>query len=51
VYNVLPTADLTATVWDLVTVTGQTDNGTQRTVTDPAATGLNKFYQIQITIP
>ena len=28
-----------------------TNNGTQRTLTDPVATGVQKFYRIEITKP
>jgi|GEM_PF-3065333 len=37
--------------WSALTSTNVSDNGTERTVTDPDATGDSKFYRIQITWP
>lgn len=36
---------------DLATGTTQSDSGSERTVTDPNATGAKKFYQVEITKP
>ena len=50
-YPVKSKADLFATPRNPVATAGQTDNGPQRTVTDPAVTGAKKFYHIEITKP
>ena len=50
-YNVTSKADLNVAGWTAVTVSPPTDNGTQRTVTDANATGVQKFYRIEITKP
>ncbi len=44
-------ADLSAGSWVPLTTTSQSDTGTERTVTDTAATGARKFYRIHITTP
>ncbi len=50
-YTVLSTTTLPGT-WTTITGASQSDNGTQRTVTDPnAASAPVKFYRVQITIP
>ncbi len=43
--------DLTSGSWTTLTGTTQADNGSERTVTDPSATGPRKFYRIEITKP
>ena len=43
--------DLTLSAWTTLTGTTQADLGAQRTVTDTAATGVQKFYRIEITKP
>ena len=42
---------LTAGNWDPLSGTAQSDNGSERTVTDLNATGATKFYRIDITKP
>ena len=37
--------------WQPLTSTSQSDNGTERTVTDLNATGAKKFYHVEITKP
>ncbi len=37
--------------WESLTGSTQTDNGEERTVTDPSATDTSKFYRIQIAKP
>jgi hypothetical protein len=43
--------DLATGTWQPLTGTTQSDNATQRTVTDMDATGTEKFYRIEITKP
>ena len=43
--------DIAIGSWTTLTGTTQSDNGTQRTVTDTGATGAKKFYHIEITKP
>ena len=50
-YTVTFKTDLTAATWVPLPGGIITDNGQQRTVTDPAATGAKKFYHIEITKP
>ena len=50
-YTVKYRPDLAGGTWTTLTGTTQADNGTTRTVTDPAATGAMKFYHIEITKP
>ncbi len=44
-------ADLRPGSWDPATVSAPSDNGTERTVTDTAATETSKFYRMEITKP
>lgn len=50
-YTVRYQLDLGSVSWQTLTGTSASDNGTERTVTDPDATGPAKFYQIQISKP
>jgi len=50
-YTVKFRTDLATGTWQTLTGTTQNDNGNQRTVTDPGATGAQKFYRIEITKP
>ena len=50
-YTVQFKTDLAAAIWNSLTGTTQSDNGTTRTVTDPNATGPKKFYRVQISKP
>ena len=50
-YTVKAKSDLLGATWDPVAASPPTDNGAQRTVTDTAASGPNKFYHIEITKP
>lgn len=48
-YTVLYSWDLSPASWSELTGTTQSDNGEERTVTDPAAGGARKFYKVQIS--
>jgi hypothetical protein len=50
-YVVKSSTDLTPGSWDPATVSAPSDNGTERTLTDTAATGPKKFYRVEITKP
>ena len=50
-YTVVSKASLADPNWVALGSTTQSDNGTQRTVTDLNATGSNKFYKVQISKP
>lgn len=43
--------DLTPGSWNPATVSAPSDNGTERTLTDTAASGTKKFYRVEITKP
>ncbi len=43
--------DLTAGTWATLPGATFTDNGLERTVTDPTATEARKFYEVEITKP
>ncbi len=43
--------DLSAATWLVLTGATMTDNGQQRTVTDPNASSLKKVYRVEITKP
>ncbi len=51
IYTVAFKTDLDATTWTPVAGAPFTDAGSQRTVTDPAATGAKRFYHVEITKP
>lgn len=48
-YTVLYSLDLSPSGWSALAGEGQIDNGEERTVTDPNASGPKKFYRVQIT--
>lgn len=50
-YAVKVRPDLATGTWTTLTGTTQSDNGTERTVTDLSATGLVKFYEVEINKP
>ena len=50
-YTVKYCTDLLTGTWQPLTTATQTDNGTQRIVTDTSATEGRKFYRIEITKP
>ena len=50
-YTVTFKLDLTAATWTPLPGGIVSDNGQQRTVTDPSATGAKKFYHVEITKP
>lgn len=50
-YGVQFRTGLTTGNWEPLTGTTQSDNGNQRTVTDPNASSASKFYQVQISKP
>ncbi len=50
-YTVEFRTSLSTGAWQTLTGTTQNDNGNERTVTDPNATGPRKFYRVQITKP
>jgi len=50
-YTVVSKAMLTDSTSVPLTVSTQSDNGQQRTVTDLSATGSAKFYQVKISLP
>jgi hypothetical protein len=50
-YIVQFTPSLATPSWQTLTGTSQSDNGSQRTVTDLNATGTTKFYRVQISKP
>ena len=50
-YTVNYRTALTSGIWTPLTGATQSDNGAERTVIDPSATGAKKFYQVTITKP
>jgi len=50
-YTVKSRTDLAPGSWSPTTVSAPSDNGTERTVTDTAATGAKKFYRVEISKP
>ena len=50
-YTVVNKAKLTDASWVALTNTTQSDNGSQRTVTDLSAAGGAKFYEVQVSNP
>ena len=50
-YSVEYRTSLTSGTWQPLTGTTQSDNGAERTVTDPAATGTQKFYRVNVSKP
>ena len=50
-YVVKSSTDLTAGSWGPTSVSAPSDNGTERTLTDTAATEPRKFYRVDITKP
>jgi hypothetical protein len=50
-YTVKTSPDLSAASWTTLTGTTTSDNGTQRTITDTAASETRKFYKVEITKP
>ena len=50
-YTVEFTTSLTAGPWAPLPGTTQSDNGSERTVTDPNATGPRKFYRVEVEKP
>ena len=50
-YVVKFSTDLSPGPWDPATVSVPSDNGTERTVTDTAASETRKFYRVEITKP
>jgi hypothetical protein len=50
-YTVLVSPDLTNGSWNPLTDGSTSDDGAERTVTDPAGGGTKKFYQVEIVKP
>lgn len=50
-YSVEYSTSLTSGTWQPLTGTTFTENGDERTVTDPAATGAKKFYRVNVSKP
>lgn len=50
-YTVMTSLDLSPDSWDPLTSGSITNNGDQRTVTDPSAIETKKFYKVEITRP
>jgi hypothetical protein len=50
-YTVMTSPDLSSGSWTTLTGSTSSDNGTQRTVTDSAASSLHRFYTIKIVKP
>ena len=50
-YTVMTSPDLTPGSWDPLPGGSITNNGDQRTVTDPTASGTRKFYTVEIEKP
>ena len=50
-YTVKFKTDVTAATWTTLPGVTFTDNGLERTVTDPTATEARKFYQVEISKP
>ena len=50
-YTVMTSLDLSPDSWDPLTSDSITNNGNQRTVTDPSAIETKKFYKVEITRP
>ncbi len=50
-YTLQSTPDLTQLNWTVVDNPTLSDNGTTRTLTDPNAGGIAKFYRLQISLP
>lgn len=48
-YTVRTTTDLSTAIWPTLTGAIINDNGSERTITDPNATGPRKFYKVEIT--
>ena len=48
-YVVQTSTLLTAPIWPTLTPSSVSDNGAERTVTDPNATGPRKFYRVEIS--
>jgi len=47
-YTVLYSFDLSPSGWDVLTEGVESNNGEERTITDPGATGPRKFYRVRI---
>ena len=50
-YTVTYKTSLSAATWTPVAGAIVSDAGSQRTVTDPSATGASKFYRVEIATP
>ena len=50
-YTVMASSDLTTGSWITLPGGSVTNNGDQRTVTDPAASATKKFYKVEIVKP
>ena len=50
-YTVIWTANLTGGVWALLNASATSDNGVERTVTDPHVSGNVRYYRVQISLP
>lgn len=50
-YTVKSSASLLSDSWISLSGATTTDNGSERTVTDPAASGARKFYKVEISKP
>ena len=50
-YTVMTSPDLSLDSWDPLTGATESDDGDERTVTDPAAGGSRKFYKVEIENP
>jgi hypothetical protein len=50
-YTVMTSPDLSFDSWDPLTGATASDDGDERTVTDPAATATKKFYTVEIVKP
>ena len=50
-YTVKTSPDLSLGSWDTLTGATESDDGDERTVTDPAGGGTKKFYQVEIVKP
>lgn len=50
-YRVVASTQLADPIWVELTGTSTSDNGDERTVTDPNAGGARKFYRVEITRP
>lgn len=50
-YTVMSTSDLSGGSWDPTILSAPNDNGSERTVTDTAASAPKKFYRVEIEMP